>query len=246
VALREQFTPEEWQQVTAGPVNAGMLVAVAQMQGPIGLAQEMKAIYDVTVTGVINSPSELLREIGAYLAQQQGKPEQSEADKARSQQAMDQAKNDPQAFFLGEISKAVALVAAKVPGDVETYKSWLLECAQKTAQAAKEGGFFGFGGVQVTPQETATIERLSAALAAPVAAPATAPAEVPAAGASAAATATTGTTGATGATGTAGAAPEAAPEASGPATSSTAGTTPGTAPQAGTGTTGSTGSSGTG
>jgi hypothetical protein len=222
VAVQEQFTPEEWQQVTAGPVNAGMLIAVAQMQGPIGLAQEMKAIYDVTVTGVMNSPSELLREVGAYLAQQQGKPEQSEADKARSQQAMNEAKNDPQAFFLGEISKSVALVAAKVPGDVETYKSWLLECAQKTAQAAKEGGFFGFGGVQVTPQETATIERLSAALAAPVA---------PVAPVAAAAPATTATTGTAGA----------APEAAGPATGASAGTAPETAPQTGPGSTGSTG-----
>jgi hypothetical protein len=181
--------------VTAGPVNAGMLVAVSQMQGPIGLAQEMKAIYDVTVTGVMNSPSELLREVGAFLAQQQGKPERSEADKARSQQAMDQAKNDPQAFFLGEISKAVALVAAKSPGDVEPYKSWMLECAQKTAAAAKEGGFFGFGGTQVTPQETATIERLSATLAAPVAvvpaATGAAPAATSAAGPSAGTTAET-------------------------------------------------------
>ena len=33
-------------------------------------------------------------------------------------------------------------------------KRWLLGIAQRTAEAAKEGGFLGFGGAQVSETET--------------------------------------------------------------------------------------------
>jgi len=36
--------------------------------------------------------------------------------------------------------------------------------SQKVAEAAKEGGFLGFGGTQVSEQEAATIKELSTAL----------------------------------------------------------------------------------
>lgn len=172
MTVQDQFTPEEWKDVVAGPTNAGMLIAFAQLQGPIGLAKEMQAIYNATVTDVMNSPSELQRAIGAQLAQQRDSSGRSDEDKAKVKQAADEAKGDPQSFFLGAITRAVALVQQKTPDEVGTYKAWLLACAQKTAEAAKEGGFFGFGGTQVTAQETASIERLTAAINAPPAPPA--------------------------------------------------------------------------
>jgi hypothetical protein len=167
MAVQERFTPEEWQEVVAGPVDAGLLIAFAQPQGPIGLAHEMRAIYDATVTGVINSPSELIREVGAILARQKGAGGEADQLKASAQQAKDHSQGDPQGFFLGKITRAAALVSQKAPADATAYRQWLVECAEKTAQAAKEGGFFGFGGVQVTPGETAAIGRLKSALDAP-------------------------------------------------------------------------------
>lgn len=40
----------------------------------------------------------------------------------------------------------------------------LVSVAQKVSEAAKEGGFLGFGGTRVSEQEAATIKELSAAL----------------------------------------------------------------------------------
>ena len=179
MTVQDLFSPEEWKDVVAGPTNAGMLIAFAQLQGPIGLAKEMQAIYNATVTDVMNSPSELQRAIGAQLAQQRDASSQSDEDKAKAKQAADQAKGDPQSFFMGAITRAVGLVQQKTPDEVETYKAWLIACAQKTAEAAKEGGFFGFGGTQVTPQETATIASLTAALNATPAPPAPPAPETP-------------------------------------------------------------------
>jgi hypothetical protein len=172
MAVQEQFTPEEWQKVVAGPVEAGMLMAFAQPQGPFGLAHEMRAIYDATVTGVINAPSELVREVGAVLAKQKGEGGAADQLKASAEQAKAHSPGDPQAFYLGQVTGAAALVAQKAPADAPAYKEWLVTCAEQTAQAAKEGGFFGFGGVQVTPRETAALDRLRSALDAPTSAPA--------------------------------------------------------------------------
>ena len=164
MVVQERFTPEEWQAVVAGPVEAGMLIAFAQPQGPFGLAHELRAIYDATVTGVINAPSELVREVGAVLARQKGEGGAADQLKASAEQAKAHSPGDPQAFFLGQITRAAALVGQKAPADAPAYKAWLVACAEKTAQAAREGGFFGFGGVQVTPRETAALDRLRSAL----------------------------------------------------------------------------------
>src|SRR4051794_19706381 len=164
MTMQKRFTAEEWQEVVAGPIDAGMMIAFTAPQGPAGLAHEMKAIQDATVSGVINSPSELIREVGAVLAK--GKGEGGEADqmKASAQRAKDHGGHDPQAFYLEQITRAATLVSQKSPADASAYKDWIVGCAEKTAQAAKEGGFFGMGGTHVTPRETAAIERLRAAL----------------------------------------------------------------------------------
>src|SRR5689334_14603840 len=119
MSVQERFTPEEWQDVVSGPVDVGVLVTLAAPQGPSGLAHEMKAIYETTVTRVINSPSELIREIGAVLARNKGEGGEADLMKASAQQAKDRSRDDPQAFFLEKISRVIALVDQKAPADAE-------------------------------------------------------------------------------------------------------------------------------
>ena len=164
MAIQERFTPEEWQEVVAGPVDVGMMITFTQPQGPSGLAREMKAIHDATVTGVINSPSELVREVGAVLAREKGEGGAPDQLKASAERAKEHSKGDPQPYFLGQVTRAATLVSQKAPEEASAYKEWLVACAEKTAQAAKEGGFLGMGGTHVTDRETAAIERLKAAL----------------------------------------------------------------------------------
>src|ERR671910_1044018 len=93
MSYEEQLSPEQWKVVATGPTNAGMVVTLASINGPIGLAQEMKAVYDVVVTGVINSPSPLLREIGAFVAKQKDAP-QAPKGSSEGQSAAAEAKPD--------------------------------------------------------------------------------------------------------------------------------------------------------
>ena len=50
------------------------------------------------------------------------------------------------------------------PDEAQGFNQWLVAVAQKVAEAAKEGGFLGFGGTQVSEQEAATIKDLSTTL----------------------------------------------------------------------------------
>jgi hypothetical protein len=65
-----------------------------------------------------------------------------------------------------QLAKIPAILEGKVPppDQAEGYKKWLLEIAGKVANAATEGGFFGFGGERVSAAETAAINELASSL----------------------------------------------------------------------------------
>ena len=67
------------------------------------------------------------------------------------------------------LRQAGALVDAKAPGDAAAFKGWLRQISQHVAEAAKEGGFLGFGGVRVSDAEKATLTEISTALKLPAA-----------------------------------------------------------------------------
>ena len=66
-----------------------------------------------------------------------------------------------------ELRAVSSLLEAKAPNDAPAFKSWLREIAQKTAEAANEGGFLEVGGVAVSDAERATLAEISAALGTP-------------------------------------------------------------------------------
>jgi hypothetical protein len=44
------------------------------------------------------------------------------------------------------------------------FKGWLQHISQSVAEASKEGGFLGFGGVRISDAEKATLAQISATL----------------------------------------------------------------------------------
>jgi hypothetical protein len=62
------------------------------------------------------------------------------------------------------LRQVAALLDAKAPNDAAAFKSWLQSIGQHVAEAAKEGGFLGLGGVQVSDAEKATLAEISSAL----------------------------------------------------------------------------------
>ena len=65
---------------------------------------------------------------------------------------------------LGACREVAALLGRKAPGEAEGFKRWLLGSAQGVAEAAKEGGVFGIGGVQVSEAEKTALAEVAQAL----------------------------------------------------------------------------------
>jgi hypothetical protein len=92
-------------------------------------------------------------------------------------QAMVQQKQNPARNFkltgaatagteiLDELRAVDAIVAAKAtPEETQAFRGWLVIAAQAAADAAKEGGFMGFGAVEVSEGEQAMLDQLRSTL----------------------------------------------------------------------------------
>jgi hypothetical protein len=101
------------------------------------------------------------------------------AEVALDIQAMSQQKRSPLGGYrpsadgatwreqvLEELRDVHALVSGKAaPQEASAFGRWLVASAQAAAEAAKEGGFLGLGGHQVSEPEEAMLEQVRAAVA---------------------------------------------------------------------------------
>jgi hypothetical protein len=61
--------------------------------------------------------------------------------------------------------QAATLVEKKgKPDEAQAFKQWLVSVSQQVAEAAKEGGFLGLGGIRVSEQETSALKDLTSVL----------------------------------------------------------------------------------
>jgi hypothetical protein len=153
MTTKSDFTDEEWTRVLRAPFVAGMAISLADPGGPIEMSKETMT----TMKSATNPPSreQLLTEIALdiqSMTQQRQSPISGFKPQA-AQQILDE---------LGAVSEIVTSKAT--PEEAAAFKQWLLTTAQAAADAAKEGGFMGFGAVQVSEGEQKMLEQLRATI----------------------------------------------------------------------------------
>jgi hypothetical protein len=157
VTTKSDFTEEEWVRVRRAPFVAGLAISLADPGGPIETAKESMA----TIRSATNPPSR----------------EPLLADVALDIQAMTQQRQNPVGDFkltkdsppgqqiLGELRAVSGIVTSKAtPEEASAFNLWLLNTAQAAADAAKEGGFMGFGAEQVSQGEKDMLDQIRSAL----------------------------------------------------------------------------------
>jgi hypothetical protein len=154
---KASFTDAEWERVRRAPMVAGMAITIADPGGPIEILKEgMATLRAATVPP---SQEELLASVALDI------------------QAMVQQKQNPARNFkptaaatagteiLDELRAVDAIVAEKAsPEETQAFRGWLVMAAQAAADGAKEGGFMGFGAVQVSEGEQAMLDQLRSTL----------------------------------------------------------------------------------
>jgi hypothetical protein len=158
VTAKGDFTEEEWTRIRRAPLVAGMAISLADPGGPIETAKETMA----TVKSSTSPPSreQLLSEVALDI------------------QSMTQQKQNPLSDFkvskgvqagvqiLDELRAVNAIVSAKAtPEETNAFGLWLMTTAQAAADAAKEGGFMGFGAEQISQGEKDMLDQVRAAVA---------------------------------------------------------------------------------
>ena len=73
------------------------------------------------------------------------------------------SKDRMKSVALESVTSALSVLRAKgSPEEVSAFREWLYGIAEQVAKAAKEGGFLGFGGTQVSEGEQAFLNELRA------------------------------------------------------------------------------------
>jgi len=159
--IKDNFAADEWKIVLEAPVLAGFAITAADPSGLFGTLKEGWAEAKELAAAKEGASDELIKSVADDLFTSEGRTgahdRMAELLKgAKREELKDRA--------LGELKRAVALVDSKAPADAAAFKQWLSHIAQIVAEAASEGGFLGFGGVQVSEKEKATLAELHGVL----------------------------------------------------------------------------------
>ena len=163
MSSKTDYSADEWKLCLKAPLMAGLAVVAASPSGPLGVLREMFAVGKlVSETRAQGGSNELLRALVSELAapDARGHMDAAELRGLGTEQLRAHALEACRAF--------AALVDRKAaPEEAEGVKRWLVGIAQRTAEAAKEGGFLGFGGTTVSQPETAAIQEVARVLGVP-------------------------------------------------------------------------------
>jgi hypothetical protein len=162
MVTKADFSTDEWKLLLGSPMLAGMAVTLADPSGIWGLLKESMASGQALLEAK-NDPNagELAKALLADMETSDGR--MSARDGLKGELT---AKSPPEMKqqVLAALRQIGAIVDAKAPSDAPSFKSWLVQVAQRVAEASSEGGFLGFGGVQVSDAEKATLVEVRTAL----------------------------------------------------------------------------------
>lgn len=162
MATKADFTAEEWGQVLGSVMAVGMAVTLADPSGLIGMAKEGLASGSALVAAKTDpNANALIKSAVSDFETSEGRAAARAAIKAAlAGKQPTEIKGD----LLRTLSQTAALLDAKAPDDAAGFKAWLRDISERVANASSEGGFLGFGGVQVSDAEKASLDEISSAL----------------------------------------------------------------------------------
>ncbi len=162
MAKKETFNAEEWNLIRVAPVLVMTGVAAADPGGLIGAFKESFSGVS-SMMGAFKESSGL--ELMAALLAEKSMPTMPDKKQMLGEGSAEQLSANFKNSVLGYVKQAVALVKSKgTPEEAAAYEKMMAGVAEKVANAAKEGGFFGFGGERVSAGEKAFLDELNAAL----------------------------------------------------------------------------------
>jgi hypothetical protein len=161
MAKQDTFTSEEWTLLRLTPSLVAGGTAAADPSGLFSSVKESLAGAK-SMAEALKANSGL--ELFTSLASDRSIPGMPDPKMLLGEGSREQQMQNLKNAVLERVKSAVALVASKAsPAEVEAYKAMLVSVAEQAADASKEGGFLGFGGVRVSDKEKTFIAEVTTA-----------------------------------------------------------------------------------
>jgi hypothetical protein len=162
MATKSDFTTQEWEVLRNAPSLVMLSVATAGASGPFGSLKEAFAPAGAIIEAAKGS-NQLLHDV---CDREEFKAAQQSLRSSIKMEGDAKAMRDQLQWAAADkAAEANAILKRKgSTEDLQAYRQLLVEIADRTAKAAKEGGFLGFGGEWVSEGERTVISRISKAL----------------------------------------------------------------------------------
>jgi hypothetical protein len=158
MSIKDKFTPEEWRSLLKAPMLVSYAVAGASPSREDGFIQEMSAVADAIIGGQGATKDSLLGAVVADIVANAADEQRGQTEKLSVKEARERA--------LENCQSVARLLQTKVSAEeAGEYKRWVIGLAHNVAKAAKEGGFFGYGGEQISGAEVEMINEIGEAIA---------------------------------------------------------------------------------
>jgi hypothetical protein len=158
MTTKGDFSEDEWATLVRSPMVAGAAITLADPGGPIEVVKETSAVLKFATSSSSEQRDDLVGEL------------------AREVRGLAEQRKNPLGDFkprgalagkeiVDETARANEIVSAKAsPEETDAFRAWIMECAQRAADAAKEGGFMGFHAERVSKGEKDMLAQLRSAL----------------------------------------------------------------------------------
>ena len=162
MATKADFSAQEWEVLRDVPHLVMLSVATAGSSGPIGSIKEAFAPLGAIIEAT-KGHDELLR--GICDREELKAAQQSLHNLIKAGGDAKALRDELQNAAAEKAAAANAILKQKgSPEDLKAFRQLLMDIADRTANAAKEGSFLGFGGERVSEGERAVIKRIAQAL----------------------------------------------------------------------------------
>lgn len=156
---RMTFTDSEWNMLMNAPEMAAFYVSLSSPSNMFGIVKEMMASTNQIVEAIKHSSGNAL--VDEVASDIKTRIDQGVKIESPVLAGKPETRGELCLQYFRDLS---TLLTSKAPADAEGYKKWIYEAALKTAEAAKEGGFLGFGGEKVNAAELAALKDIAQVL----------------------------------------------------------------------------------
>jgi len=156
---KEDFTAEEWKDILIAPQMASIYISLSSPGGLFGTIKEMMVYSRLIAEAEITAGGNAL--VSAVAEDVKGMIERKEKlEMPEMSRNLEEIKTQ----CIKTFRRLDILLKEKAPDDADGYKRWVYKAAKNSAEAAREGGFLGFGGVMVNEAEAEALKEIAGAL----------------------------------------------------------------------------------